>query len=132
MRRLLLLTVALLALAGCAAAAPTITPDAVTKAFTAAGLAVQNTTTSDVLPEAIASALNTCQGARFDVEGDKGARVVVCSDTKQAEALATYYTELGKSSPMFFSHVERRGNLVLQMNGELPAETFQKYVAALP
>jgi len=129
MRRLAMFVLALLV--GCAATAPLDTPDSVLEQFRSAGLNVANVTTSEVLVAEIANALPSCAGARFDVEGDDGARVVICGKESEAEKLATYYTSLGESSPLFFSHVERRGGLVFQMSGSLPAETFQKYVAAL-
>jgi hypothetical protein len=95
-------------------------------------LPVSNVTTTGVLPSFLESSLRSCQAARFDVDEDKGARVVVCGEQAQAELLASYYIELGRDNPLFFSHVERRGSLVFQMNGELPTETFQQYVAVLP
>lgn len=127
MRRLL----PLLALLAACGGAPPPSPASVVEAFAAAGLAASNVTTADVLPAPIAGALSTCQGARFEVEAGKGGRVVVCGDAGHAEALERYYRDLG-ANPMFASHVERRGALVLQMNGELPAETFAAYVGALP
>lgn len=130
--RAALAALALLLLAACAGQAPSISPDVAVRAFEAAGLSAANVTTTDVLPAPIASNLGSCQGARFDVEGDKGARLVICSDASQAETLAGYYEALGKDNPMFFSHVHRSGGLVMQMNGELPVETFQQYVEALP
>ena len=127
MRRLVPL---LLLLAACGAAPPP-SPASIVERFTAAGLAASSVTTEGVLPGPIAEALASCQGARFVVDGERGGRVVVCGDAGQAEALERYYDELG-ANPMFFSHVERRGGLVLQMNGEVPAETFAAYVGALP
>jgi hypothetical protein len=112
--------------------APTLTPEAVLNAFEAAGLNVTDITTTDIIPAAIANALPTCSGARFNVEGEQGARVIICSDRADAERLATYYETLGNENPLFFSHVHRDQGVVLQMNGSLPAELFQQYVAALP
>jgi methyl coenzyme M reductase alpha subunit len=120
----------LVVLSGCAAA--DVTPEASVAAFAAANLAAANITTTDVLPTMIANGLASCSGVRFAVEGDKGARVIICSERTQADGLATYYRELGAASPLLFSHVHQDGKLVLQMNGELPAELFAQYVAALP
>lgn len=122
----------LMLLAGCASSASTVTPNSVIEGFRDAGLAVANVTTTEVLLAEVQNAAPSCQGARFDVEGDNGARVVVCGQVGDAEKVAKYYTELGNSNALFFSHVERRSGLVFQMNGGLPAETFQQYVAALP
>lgn len=132
--RYLLFALMVLALTACGAApsAPAVTPDAAMTAFKAAGLNVGNVTTTDVLLPEIANAAPSCQGARFDVEGDNGARVIICGSTGDAEKVAKYYTSLGESSPLFFSHVHTAGPLVLQMNGELDKALFDKYVAALP
>lgn len=119
------------ALAACAAQ-PALTPDQVIQRFRDAGLTVAHVTTSgELLPE-VQNAAPSCTAHRFDVEGDEGARVVVCASEADAERVATYYTTLGESSPLFFSHVLRRGGLVLQMSGSLPAETFERYAAELP
>lgn len=132
--RIVLFTLMVFALAACGAApaAPAVTPDSTMAAFKAAGLNVNNVTTTDVLIPEVASAAPSCQGARFDVEGDNGARVIVCGSTGDAEKVAKYYTSLGESSPLFFSHVHTAGPLVFQMNGALDKALFEQYVAALP
>lgn len=122
----------LVLLVACSASAPERTPQSVLDAFTTAGLTVNNVTTTDVLTPEVANAAPSCQGARFDVQGDDGARVIICGSEGDAEAVERYYVALGEATPMFFSHTHRAGSLVLQMNGALPVETFQRYVAALP
>lgn len=120
-------------LAACGApATPTLSAEAAIDAFEAAGLAVTDITTTDIIPAAVANALSTCSGVRFNVQDEQGARVIICSDRADAERLATYYESLGNENPRFFSHVHRDQSVVLQMNGALPVELFQQYVAALP
>lgn len=62
----------------------------------------------------------------------KGGRVFVCPNTADRDKLAGYYQALAKSSAAFFSHVFTKGNIVLQINGELKEDQAKKYEAALP
>lgn len=130
--RIVLFALLLLTLTACGASTPAVTPDSAMAAFKAAGLNVNNVTTTGVLIPEVANAAPTCQGVRFDVEGDNGARVIVCGSTSDAEKVATYYRSLGESNALFFSHVHAGGPLVFQMNGVLDKALFEKYVAALP
>ncbi len=131
-RMMIVLLVLVLAACGApATAAPS--PDTVLEAFRAAGLTVDNVTTTDALIPELQSAAPSCTAYRFEVGvEDNGGRVVSCTATSDAEKVAKYYTALGESNALFFSHVHSKGPLVLQMNGAIDKSLFEQYVAALP
>ena len=68
----------------------------------------------------------------FQVEGRSiaGGRVFAGPDA-DLKRLETYYVELGKASGAFYSHVYRRDNVLVQINGKLKDEQATKYEAAL-
>lgn len=76
-----------------------------------------------------------CDGYRFMIPSlgeDKGGRVFVCSDATEQEKLANYYTELGKSSAILFSWVLQKGNVLVQINGDLDEAAAKQYEQAIP
>lgn len=131
----------MLAACGGGAAAPAtkaVTPDNVIAAFKAAGLEAD--TPAKMAAADYGQAPFVCEGTRFiipslgktaDGQG-KGGRVFVCPNTADRDKLAGYYQALAKSSAAFFSHVFTKGNIVLQINGELKEDQAKKYEAALP
>lgn len=121
-----------LALAACGgAAAPS--PDTILDSFRAAGLTVENVTTTDVLRPEVQSAASSCKAVRFEVGiEDNGGRVIACGSADDAAKVATYYRTLGEGNALFFSHIHESGALVLQMNGAIDTALFAHYVAALP
>lgn len=58
---------------------------------------------------------------------DKGGRVFEFSKKEDLEKAKKYYDELGNSAPMLFSHTYAKGNFLLQMNGDMKDEAFNKY-----
>lgn len=58
---------------------------------------------------------------------DKGGRVFEFSKKEDLEKAKKYYDELGNSAPMLFSHTYAKGNFLLQMNGDMKDEDFNKY-----
>ncbi|MBO1583334.1 stress protein [Bacillus sp. XF8] len=58
---------------------------------------------------------------------DKGGRVFEFSKKEDLEKAKKYYDELGNSNPMLFSHTYAKGNFLLQMNGDMKDEEFNKY-----
>ncbi len=63
---------------------------------------------------------------------DNGGRVYTCDNTKDRDALATFYTDAAKASALFFSWVYVKGNVVVQINGDLPEDKARQYEAAIP
>ncbi|HDR4726910.1 TPA: stress protein [Bacillus cereus] len=58
---------------------------------------------------------------------DKGGRVFEFSNKDDLEKAKKYYDELSNSAPMLFSHTYAKGNFLLQMNGDMKDEEFNKY-----
>ncbi len=58
---------------------------------------------------------------------DKGGRVFEFSKKEDLEKAKKYYDELGNSAPILFSHTYAKGNFLLQMNGDMKDEDFNKY-----
>ncbi|QWI73071.1 stress protein (plasmid) [Bacillus mycoides] len=62
---------------------------------------------------------------------DKGVRVFEFSKKEDLEKAKKYYDELGYSAPMLFSHTYAKGDFLLQMNGDMKDEEFNKYREAM-
>ncbi|PEP22052.1 stress protein [Bacillus wiedmannii] len=58
---------------------------------------------------------------------DKGGRVFEFSKKEDLEKAKKYYDDLGNSAPMLFSHTYTKGKFLLQMNGDMKDEEFNKY-----
>ncbi|PFM62573.1 stress protein [Bacillus cereus] len=58
---------------------------------------------------------------------DKGGRVFEFSKKEDLEKAKKYYDELSNSNPMLFSHTYAKGNFLVQMNGDMKDEEFNKY-----
>lgn len=58
---------------------------------------------------------------------DKGGRVFEFSKKEDLEKAKKYYDELGNSDPMLFSHTYAKGDFLVQMNGDMKDEEFNKY-----
>nr|WP_232436733.1 hypothetical protein [Paenibacillus senegalimassiliensis] len=56
-----------------------------------------------------------------------GGKVFIFEKKTDMEELKTYYDELGKSMAMLFSHTYAKGNILLQITGEMEEEQFNKY-----
>jgi hypothetical protein len=114
-------------------ASPSVTGDDVVQAFKAAGLEAENT--QPMTKDDYGAAPYLCTGTRFYIPSlgeNKGGRILVCDNAADRDAMANFYTELGQSSALFFSWVFVKGNVVVQINGDLPEEQAIKYEAAIP
>lgn len=132
---LLIVCVVLAACGGSTAtpAAKAVTADAIVAAFKAAGLEAE--TPTKLTREDYGMAPFVCEGVRFlipSLGADKGGRVFLCPNTGDRDKLAIYYQSLGKSSAALFSHVFTKGNVLVQINGQLKDDQAKKYEAALP
>jgi hypothetical protein len=133
MKTFTLFLVTVVLLAACSGAPPdTISGDDVVAAFEAAGLEADSP--SPMTREDYGAAPYVCQSTHFLVPSlgaDSGGRVFVCDNTEDRDALVNYYNELGRSSAAFFSWVFTSGNVVVQINGDLPEDQARQYEAAL-
>ena len=62
---------------------------------------------------------------------DAGGRVFKFKNEKGLKEAKKYYDELGKSSPLLYSHTHANGLFLLQMNGDMSDEDFEKLKVAM-
>ena len=111
----------------------TSTAEAVVASFKAAGLEAENPRT--MTKDDYGMAPSVCQGTRFFIPSlgpDNGGRIFICENQSVQAALAGYYQALGKSDATLFSWVFEKGNILVQINGDLPSPTAKKYESAIP
>lgn len=115
------------ALVGCSGNGVTsATSDQVIKAFQDAGLEAENVT--DLPNKEFGNTRE--EGKRILVPtlgDDAGGRLFKFKSESDLEQAKSYYDELGKSSPMFYSHTYAIGGFLLQMNGDMEDAEFDKY-----
>ncbi|PEO48108.1 stress protein [Bacillus pseudomycoides] len=58
---------------------------------------------------------------------DKGGRVFEFSKKEDLEKAKKYYDDLSNSNQMLFSHTYAKANFLVQMNGDMKDEEFNKY-----
>jgi hypothetical protein len=129
-----LLTVLLfLFLVACGGGSATaVTPDEVVAAFKSAGLEAESP--RPLTREDYGAAPYVGSGVRFLIPSlceDCGGRVFTSTDSKDLDAIKSYYDELGRSSALFFSWTFANGNILVQINGSLDESTARQYETAL-
>ena len=62
---------------------------------------------------------------------DSGGRVFKFKNEKGLNEAKKYYDDLGKSSLLFYSHTHANGLFLLQMNGDMSDEDFEKLKVAM-
>jgi len=62
---------------------------------------------------------------------DAGGRVFSFNNVADLKQTKEYYDSLGKESAMFFSWTIEKGNILVQINGDLPKEEYEKYKKVL-
>jgi hypothetical protein len=136
MRKLLflsLVSIILIATAGCGILNHQITGNDVVNAFKQAGLEAENAhpmTTGEY-----GEAPRVCIGTRFLIPSlgqDNGGRIFVCDKPEDRDQLVSYYQGLNKTNSFLFSWVYVKGNIVVQINGDLDGQTAAKYEQAIP
>ena len=122
---------ALSAISAIAVADPTAQD--VVSAFKNAGLEAENPTPMG--PKNYGFAPYVCKGVRFLIPSlgeDSGGRILACPNAADRDAIAGYYERLAKKSAAFFSWVFVKGNVVVQINGDLEEDKARKYERAIP
>jgi hypothetical protein len=108
-------------------------PEDVIASFKRAGLEAEKP--AKMRPKDYGMAPYVCTGLRFlipSLGADSGGRVFACPNDADRDAIAHYYQDLGRRSAAFFSWVFVKGNVVVQINGDLDDQTSEKYREAIP
>jgi|DewCreStandDraft_4_1066084.scaffolds.fasta_scaffold20630_7 hypothetical protein len=74
------------------------------------------------------------EGVRFLIPSlgpDSGGRLFALQNQAELDSLREYYESLGRQSAAFFSWVFTRDNILIQINGSLPADIAARYEQAL-
>lgn len=108
-------------------------PFTIAKSFHAAGLE------ADGIIEMEAGDANPApkvweRGARFLIPSlgkDSGGRVFTFTSDTDRDSMRRYYSELGRSSGLLYSHVFVAPRVLVQINGELPQKKADLYGRAL-
>lgn len=138
MRRLSIVALLCILLAGCGGSPTTTSPEAILSKFTAAGLEAEAPTKMQAADYGPAPLLCQEGARRFltpSLGPDNGGRLFVCGDAADAGKLKAYYDELGKASALFHSWTYQKGGVLVQLNGELEqakADAYGKVIADLP
>ena len=110
-----------------------VTAETVISAFKNAGLEATNV--RPMGKDDYGTAPQVCHGTRFFIPSlgpNNGGRVFICDNTKDRDLLTGYYNRLAAMGSIYISWVFVKGNVVVQINGQLPDETARKYEAAIP
>ena len=135
MRKLLFISVTsllMLFLAACGSEDGLTVEDAV-NAFKDAGLEVEDVTEMTKDDYGLAP-MKADEGVRFLIPSlgeDSGGRIFSFSSQSDLDDTKAYYDNLGKESAMLFSWTIEKENILVQINGELEEEEYEKYKAAL-
>lgn len=132
MKKLLFVSLFVLFLAACGGGAEHTTGDAV-KAFEDAGLEVENPTEMTKEDYGIMP-MKADEGVRFTIPSlgeDSGGRIFSYSNEDDLKEMKEGYDSMGEESAMLFSWTAQQGNILIQINGDLPEEEYNKYVEAL-
>ncbi len=110
-----------------------LTPEMVVAAFKAAGLEAEDPIDMAEEAEGIAPALYT-SGVHFfvpSIEVGAGGRVMTFASDEELAEQKSYYDDFGDEGDPLFSWTFTNGRILVQINGDLPAEKAHAYEAAL-
>lgn len=71
------------------------------------------------------------EGQIVKIGDDMNARILSYENEDDLDEMKAYYDEMGKESAMLFSWTMNHENILVQMNGDLPEEEYNKYKEAL-
>lgn len=131
MKKLVLLAL-ILFLAACGSSTNHTTDDVITS-FKDAGLEVENTKEMTKEDYGIAP-MKTEEGVRFIIPSlgeDSGGRILSYDNDSDLQEMKEYYDSMGEESALFFSWTIQKDNILVQINGDLPEEQYNKYKSAL-
>ena len=132
MKKLFLSIFSVLFLAACGGGTEHTTGDVV-KVFEDAGLEVENPTEMTKEDYGIMP-MKADEGVRFIIPSlgeDSGGRIFSYSNEDDLLEMKDNYDSMGEESAMLFSWTAQQGNILIQINGDLPEEKYNEYVEAL-
>lgn len=118
---------------GTSGGSPALTSDDAIKAFEDAGLVVEDTRKMTKDDYGMAP-MKAEEGQIFTVPFvcvDCGVRVMSFGNDSDLEQTKSYYDKLGEESAMLFSWTIEHRNILVQLNGDMPEEDYEKYKEAL-
>ncbi len=132
MKRLSATITAICILAILASCGTPVTPETILQAWKSAGLQAESY--RPMTKDEYGAAPYVCSGTRFFIPAlgeEQGGRLFQCENSSDRDALAEYYTKLGKQSALFFSWVFVKGDYIVQINGNLDEATARQYESVL-
>ena len=120
------LLLSVLVLSACGGSSEKLNTDTVISAFKDAGLKAENVT--DLEQKEFGNTRE--EGKRILVPAlgeDAGGRLFKFKSESDLKDAKSYYDELSKGGPLFYSHTYAKGNFLLQMNGDMEDVEFEKY-----
>lgn len=103
-----------------------LTPDKVIEAFLSAGLTADNS--KEMTKEDYGMApMKADEGKIIAIGNDMNARVFSFENEKDLEQTKEFYDKLGEESAMLFSWTMQHKNILIQLNGNLSEEDYNKY-----
>jgi len=133
MKRLLLLSAALLLVTACGQPFQRWDTHEVVEAFRSAGLEAEVARTMTKDDYGLAPMVAE-KGTRFLIPSlcdDCGGRIFSFQDEEARDETRAYYVGLGEASAMLFSWILEADNILVQINGDLPEDTAALYREAL-
>ncbi len=133
MLRTLLMSALLMTLAACGGSgASDVTPQQVADAFRASGVDIGEV--SEMTADDYGLAPMADEGLRFlipSLDEDAGGRIMRYDSQEKLDQAKAYYDDLGEQSAALFSHTFTRGDILVQVNGDLPQEQADMLEEAL-
>lgn len=132
LKKLLFVSLFVLFLAACGGGVEHSTDDVV-KAFEDAGLEVESPTEMTKEDYGIMP-MKADEGVRFLIPSlgeDMGGRIFSYNNEGDLKEMKDGYDSMGEESAMLFSWTAQKGNILVQITGDLPEEKYNEYVEAL-
>lgn len=110
-----------------------VTPDDVVAAFQDAGLEAENPTEMTKDDYGVGP-MKSKEGVRVTVPqvcSDCNARIISYENEADLDEMKEYYDSMGEESAMLFSWTAKHKNILIQVNGDMEEEEFNKYKKAL-
>ncbi|SFS59364.1 hypothetical protein [Marininema halotolerans] len=121
-------------LLGCSdSQAETMTTEGVIKQFKDAGLEADNAREMTKKDYGMAP-MKAKEAKRFFIPSlgkDAGGRIFQFDNTNDLKQTKAFYDKAGRESAMLFSWTASKGNILIQINGDLPEDKFKKYKEVL-